>query len=217
MAGLRLLGLVQPGIILAGAIVLGIALAPKVGLSAPYLEAIAEGHFETSGISTRLLIGIAGGILAGLFITFFTLLFQPLMSPQEVERISHFSKLLSVPTRLLYGGITEEILMRWGFMTVLVYLGWRFLRKRRTPPTTAVFVAAILLSSFTFAAGHLPIAFALLPGAGMAIVLFVLIANSAFGVVAGFLYWRRGLESAIFAHIVCHLVLLTASVAGAYF
>jgi membrane protease YdiL (CAAX protease family) len=34
--------------------------------------------------------------------------------------------------------------------------------------------------------------------------------NSIFGIVAGFLYWRRGLEAAILAHMSAHLVLILA-------
>jgi membrane protease YdiL (CAAX protease family) len=31
-----------------------------------------------------------------------------------------------------------------------------------------------------------------------------------FGLVAGFLYWKKGLEAAIIAHITTHVVLVTA-------
>ena len=42
------------------------------------------------------------------------------------------------------------------------------------------------------------------------IVVYVITANSIFGTVAGFLYWRRGLEAAMIAHISAHVVLITA-------
>jgi membrane protease YdiL (CAAX protease family) len=75
-----------------------------------------------------------------------------------------------------------------------------------------------LVSSVVFGAGHLPVGYMLLPDSfSLALVLFIILANSAFGVVAGYLYWKRGLESAMLAHIVCHLVLAAASSAGTYF
>jgi hypothetical protein len=49
------------------------------------------------------------------------------------------------------------------------------------------------------------------------VILFVIVANSVFGIVAGYLYWKFGLESAIIAHILGHVVLALASYAGAYF
>ena len=45
----------------------------------------------------------------------------------------------------------------------------------------------------------------------------MIVANSIFGLIAGYLYWKRGLESAMFAHMVAHVLLLTASYYGAYF
>jgi hypothetical protein len=140
------------------------------------------------------------------------------LSPAHVnERISEFQALLPLPTRLLYGGITEELLLRWGFMTLLVWIGWRVFQKQQSKPTSAIFVVAILLSSLMFALGHLPLAVFLVGEMTAAIVFFVIVANSAFGVVAGYLYWKYGLESAIIAHMLIHVVLVLASRAGAYF
>jgi hypothetical protein len=46
---------------------------------------------------------------------------------------------------------------------------------------------------------------------------YVIIANSAFGFIAGFLYWRKGLESAIIAHMLTHVLLFAATLSGVYF
>jgi len=37
-------------------------------------------------------------------------------------------------------------------------------------------------------------------------VLFVIVANTAFGVLFGYLYWRYGLEAAMIAHGTAHVV-----------
>jgi len=50
-----------------------------------------------------------------------------------------------------------------------------------------------------------------------AILFFVIVGNSAFGVIAGYLYWKYGLESAIISHMLVHVALVLASYAGAYF
>ena len=107
--------------------------------------------------------------------------------------------------------------MRWGLMTLVVWIVWRVFQKRFTEPTRICFVAAILFSSFVFGLGHLPVAVLLLRETTAAIVLFVILGNSAFGIVAGYLYWKWGLESAIIAHMLGHVVLAVASYAGAYF
>ena len=38
------------------------------------------------------------------------------------------------------------------------------------------------------------------------VVAYVTLGNAMFGVIAGYLYWRRGLEAAIGAHIVAHVI-----------
>jgi hypothetical protein len=214
---IKVLSLIQPALILAVAVLLGVILAHRVGLAAPFAEALAARGDALSALRPQVLPGLVGGVLGGLGIVLITSFFKPLFSPEMVDRISRFGLLMPVPTRLLYGGITEELLLRWGFMSLLVWVVWRLFQNRRSNPTAAVFVAAILISSFVFGVAHLPVAFLLLPEATIVVVLFVIIANSAFGLIAGALYWRRGLESAIVAHMITHLVLLAATYAGAYF
>ena len=215
---LKLLSMVQPSLILAVAVVIGIALAPRVGLRAPAAEAFAGGRDAITPLKAQLGWGVIGGLIGGVCIVLISLLTKPLLSPQTVDRISQFTRVMPLPTRLLYGGITEELLLRWGFMTLLVWAGWRLFEKQRTRPSSACFVAAIVLSSLVFGAGHLPVAYMLLSDSfGPALVLFVILANSAFGIVAGYLYWKRGLEAAMIAHMLCHVVLVSASAAGAYF
>jgi membrane protease YdiL (CAAX protease family) len=101
-------------------------------------------------------------------------------------------------------------------MTLLVWVGWRLFQKGQSKPASSSFVFAILISAFVFGVGHLPVAI-MLGETGAAVVLFVIVANSAFGIVAGYLYWKYGLESAMIAHVLGHVILAAASYAGAYF
>jgi hypothetical protein len=59
--------------------------------------------------------------------------------------------------------------------------------------------------------GHLPIASALGVGLTAPIVAYIIMANSLFGLIAGYLYWKKGLEAAIIAHMFAHVVIATAS------
>jgi hypothetical protein len=214
---LKLLSVIQPTLVLAVAVLVGVNLALKVGLSVPVAESIALGHGWPSALKPQVVPGLLGGAIGSVLIVLLTLLFKPLLLPETVDRISAFVQLVPLPTRLLYGGITEELLLRWGFMSLLVWLSWRLIQRKSAAPTQASFIAAILLSSLVFGLGHLPIAFLLSPDAGVALVLFVVIANSAFGLIAGYLYWRKGLESAIIAHMSTHLAIAGASYIGLYF
>ena len=215
---LKILSLVQPTLFLTVAVLIGIALAPRVGLSAPAAEALAAGDSPFTALKPQLIPGVVGGIVGGVCVVLISLISRPFLLPATIDRISRFTALLPLPTRLLYGGITEELLLRWGFMTLIVWAAWRVQQKGQNVPGKPYFVGGILFSSLVFGAGHLPVGYLLLPDAfSLALVLFIIFANSVFGIVAGYLYWTRGLESAMIAHIVCHLVLALASSAGAYF
>ena len=214
---LKLLSLVQPTILLAVAILVGVALAFKVGLSSPVAEAAAGGGNLASAFKPQIIPGFVGGLAGGVAIILIAMVSKPFLSPEVVQRIGEFGKFLPLPTRLLYGGITEELLLRWGFMTLLVWAAWRLFQKGQDRPKPAFFVGAILISSVVFAIAHLPVAFMLFPKMTLALTIFVIVGNSAFGLIAGYLYWKKGLESAMLAHALTHIVMFTASYFGAYF
>ena len=214
---IKVLSLIQPAVILGVAVLIGIALAPSVGLRSPAAEAAANGEDVMPALSPQILPGIIGGIIGGAAIVLTATVWTPMLPPDVVDVVSQFQRLSPLPLRLLYGGITEEILIRWGLMTLLVWAGFRFFQKGRSGPGAAVFAAAILISSLIFGIGHLPLAFMLVPEPTAPLILFAIIANSLFGFVAGFLYWKRGLESAIVAHMTAHLVMYGANFFGAYF
>ena len=214
---IKLLTILQPTVLLILAVLIGIALAPRVGLSAPLSQAIAAGTPAIPALRPQLVPGVLGGLLGSLTILLTMAVFKPLLTIQTIEIIGRFQRVLPIPTRLLYGGLTEELLMRWGLMTLFVWYAWRLFQRRATKPTAISFVTAILVSSLVFGLGHLPVALFLLQDATVQLILFVIVANSAFGIVAGYLYWRYGLESAMIAHVLCHIGLAVASYAGAYF
>lgn len=208
---LKLLSLIQPTVLVSIAVLVGIVLAPKVGLSSPAAEAAAgSGQAIGRALQPQIIPGLIGGLAGGGGIVLNWFLLKPLLPPQFVARSAELNGLLPLPTRLLYGGITEELLLRWGFMTLLVWAAWRLFQKGRGKPHAVYFVAAIVVSAIIFALGHLPVAFLLVPDASAALILFVISGNSIFGAIAGYLYWKKGLESAMIAHMMAHVVMLTA-------
>ena len=214
---LKVISLIQPTVILSLAVLIGVGLSSKVGLSAPLAECIASRESWFASFKPQIVPAIIGGIGGGVAIVLTAVVSKPFLAPEDVKLIGEFGKLLPLPTRFLYGGITEELLLRWGLMTLLVWAMLRLFQKGQGSPKAAYFVMAILISSIIFGLGHLPIAFMLFREPTFPLMLFVVVANSTFGVIAGFLYWKKGLESAMIAHILTHLVLFTASYLGTYF
>jgi membrane protease YdiL (CAAX protease family) len=95
-------------------------------------------------------------------------------------------------------------------MTTFVWILWKVIGGREKEPRSIWFVIAILASALLFGIGHLPVAYLLSGELTVPLIFYVITANSIFGIAAGFLYWKRGLESAILAHMFAHVVLLAA-------
>lgn len=195
-----LAGLAQSALLVALAVWAGVALAPRVGLHAHAFEAAVASRPIAPALKPQLLPGITAGLLGGMLL-FAMYHYAPAAIVAVQEQFS--PPLLA---RVLYGGITEELLLRWGMMTALVWLAWRFLQGRQGAPRVTYVWLAIAVSALLFGVGHLPAASALVGALDMNVVAWVIGANTAFGFVFGYLFWRFGLESAMIAHALAHVV-----------
>jgi hypothetical protein len=206
----KLLSLIQPAVLITVAVLVGNFLAPQVGLRAPVAEALAKREDWFARLKPQILPGVVAGVVCGVLAVACWVVAKPHLAPQFVARAQDFNRMLPDATRFLYGGFTEEVLLRWGLMTFLVWVPWRLAKRPAGRPAAGWVVAAVVGSALAFGAGHLPIAALLSGGLTLPLVLYVVTANALFGLFAGSLYWRRGLESAIVAHMAIHVVLLIA-------
>lgn len=197
---LTLAGLAQSALLLALAVWVGVTLTPSVGLGAPALEAVAAGRPVGPALRSQVVPGVLGGVLGGCLL-FAAFRYAPAALADLQDRFA-----IPIVARVSYGGITEELLLRWGLMTALAWLAWRFLQRGRGPVRAGFVWLAIASSALLFAAGHLPAASYLLGTMDVAVVAFVIGVNTAFGLLFGYLFWRYGLESAMIAHALAHAV-----------
>jgi hypothetical protein len=198
-------GFAQSAFIVALAVWGGVALASPVGLHAPAFEAAALRRPIMAALKPQVLPGLVAGVPGGLMLfAFLRLLPAPIAALQD-----QFTPPLYA--RILYGGITEEVLLRWGLMTVFTWLTWRFVQRQSGAVKVQVVWLAIGASALLFGAGHLPAAHFLIGSLNRQVVFSVVGLNAAFGLLFGWLYWRRGLESAMVAHAMTHLVSYVAT------
>lgn len=198
---IQVLILINPAIMLAIAVSIGALLHTKVNLEVPLISSLLrrERLPEVGGIMRD---GILGGILAGVLILGIAALFQPYL-PAEFSALNEKIQ-MSLAARLLYGGITEELLLRFGFMTLVVW-GISKLVRRLTP---AVYLSGIVISALVFGLGHFPVAFQAVESPSFGLLSYILLGNTVGGLVFGWLYWKKGLEAAMLAHMMAHVVML---------
>ena len=113
---LKIATVAQPAILVTVATLVGVLLAEKVRLHAPAAEGFARREGFYSNLKPQIVSGVIAGILCGIALIGLWLSFKPFLTPEFVSRAAEFNKFVPVAVRFLYGGFTEELLLRWGMI-----------------------------------------------------------------------------------------------------
>ena len=154
---------VQSMVLLAAATALGLWLGPKVGLGAPMLYGLLSADREArSRLRALLLPSAVLGLLTGVAIALLDLfVFGPRLAAAGSGTGALHPPAWQGLLASFYGAIPEELLMRLGLMTLLVWIGVRL--TRMPVPRPAVVWTAIVIAALLFGVGHLPTTAAMLP------------------------------------------------------
>lgn len=200
-----LITIFQSVLMFAFFIFIGLRLSNKIGLGLPIIERLVDKKNIDFDLKPTIKKSIIFGILVGIIIILLDFAFFQF----GLERIF---KQISVPVwqgflASFYGGISEEIVMRLFFMTFIIWLISKIKRtgskiiENNLEVWTSIFIASIL-----FGIGHLPVTSELMDLTPL-VVFRSLLLNGVGGVVFGWLYWKKGLESAMIAHFSADIVL----------
>lgn len=205
VAVLAALSMLQPLILLAISVAVGTWLAPRVGLTSLVADKATKGEPFWSRLRPQMPAAIVFGIAAAVILPLLDIFFQPWL-PASLAGEAPPRDLSFTISAMLYGGITEELLLRWGMMSLLAWLGWRLFQRGRKIPGAAVMVTAIVISALLFGIGHLGAVAVLAPLTPMLIIRTILL-NAVGGILFGWLFWKHSLEAAMVAHAAAHVVM----------
>lgn len=203
---------VQNAIFLAVMIFLGMVLAKRIGLGTPILDSYTQGESAADKFRTILPISIILGMVAGLLIIGLDVfVFQKALINEigdKAAALAGSAKPAAWKGLLasFYGGIAEEIQLRLLVMSLIAWLGSFISKTAEGKPTGAIFWIANILAAVLFGLGHLPATANILPITPLVVMRAILL-NGVGGVIFGWLYWKRGLESAMVAHFSADIVL----------
>jgi membrane protease YdiL (CAAX protease family) len=198
------LALLNSLILLAVAVAVGTLLAHRVGLRSLVAGRVRQGTAIWPQLRPHIPLAIAAGLILSVVIFGLDALINP-FAGTELSSVATASADLAanLVVGLFYGGIVEELLLRWGLMSLLVWVGWRVVQRGQGLPRPALVWTAIVLAALLFGAGHLP-ALAAIVDLTPLIVLRTILLNALGGVLFGWLFWRRSLETAMVAHATTH-------------
>lgn len=197
LAGLQTL------ILAAIASAIGTTLADQVGLSAPVLLAASAGDPIWTAMRDHFLPALILGLVGALiFLVAYYGFFKSKLDKDTVQATENLRGSLGFWGRIFYGAVVEEILVRWGLMTLFLWI----LSLIVDPLTPLVYWIAILLAGLLFALGHIPGSIA---AGAMKTPMFyaaTLILNGWASIIFGWLFWQHGLVAAMLAHALLHLL-----------
>lgn len=207
------LQIAQSAVLFGVLIALGLFFANRIGLGLPILEARLRGESVADKIRAILPVSIIVGVVASLLIIGLELAF---FQPALVHEIGDSADALNLQTgqpaawkgflASFYGGIVEEVLLRLFVMSLFAWIGSFISKTTEGKPSSAVFWTANILAAVLFGLGHLPATATLLPLTPLVITRAIVL-NGLAGIGFGWLYWKRGLESAMVAHFSADIVL----------
>jgi hypothetical protein len=203
---LKLVLLIQPVFLTMLAIFVGIKLGPRLGLEAPAIRAITSRHqvklILKSQFAPALIVGLASSIIL-LGYGYFTESFFTQSSDEMFAKVLALSPPLI--TKILYGGIGEELIMRWGLMTLVIWAICK-VKKHEGLPSFKIVWVGIGVAALLFALGHLPVLFGISDQPPLWMIVSVVLGNALPGLGFGWLFYKFGIEAAMMAHALTHII-----------
>lgn len=207
---LILIGVVENFLLLALVVWVGVVLGRKLGLGAPLLESWLYHEKATLKARDSLKSGVAFGIVVGVILLVVLLL----MSPHFPGLPFTTTAKVAVWKRFLicfYGGVDEEILAHLFLLSLVAWLMTKIFWKEETRLSPAAFWSANVIVAILFGLGHLPNA-SMVMSITPTVIILALTLNGIAAIPFGYLYRKRGLESAIVAHFCADFVIYVLGV-----
>jgi hypothetical protein len=201
--------LIQPMILVIAGAFLGGWAAPKLGLTAPVLEALIARRDPLPALARTIGPALLGAALVAAVLLLYGFWSEAVLPTDDTGQVTALQQ-FKVPliTSMLYGGLSEEVLSRWGLMAALALGAVRLGLRQDRAIWTGNALAALI-----FAAGHIPLLIMVMPSPPVWMIGAVLIGNIIPGLIFGWLFWRRGLEAAMLAHAGGHFMATVINIA----
>ncbi|CAM2856819.1 CPBP family intramembrane glutamic endopeptidase [Paenibacillus sediminis] len=179
----------------------GLKTGKYIGLDSPILRAFVSRTAIPKISMNSFLKSIGWGLAATAIVLVLELgIFKPLLSNENLPsiKVKWWEGMLTA----FQGGIFEEVLLRLFLATLIIWVLSKWFGRR-----AVVYWIGIIAAALLFGVGHLPAAKLMFGSLTDIMIIRVIVLNSIAGIIYGWLYWKKGLEHAIVAHMVGDIVL----------
>lgn len=181
----------------------GAVLSKKTGLNAPILDSLLVGnpvgHLLIQHLFPIFAISVATTVI---FLLLYYAVLAKFLSHETLATMKRLRKSIGLDGCVLYGGIVEEVLVRWGLMNLIVFFALMF----GGHITTYLIYLCIIISGLFFAIGHLPTYFAAGCEKTRFFAFSVISLNLIVSLAFGYLFWQYGLIAAMIGHASFHVI-----------
>ncbi|GIO25191.1 CPBP family intramembrane glutamic endopeptidase [Oceanobacillus sp. J11TS1] len=153
--------------------------------------------YSNNAIITGFLVGIVCSIIH--FMMYYGYL-KPKISPNDYDEIETHYRQTGILTRVFYGGFLEEVIFRWGLLSLFVWILQLVGLDNHFSLYTSVFVTSLL-----FAIVHIPSIKLVATKPKKEIYVYTIVGNIWVGLCASYAFIESGLIAAIIVHILFHL------------
>ena len=182
--------------------VVGFLLQDTTKFQMPFIQSVSSSEIDFTilgdQISSTFLLTLLATIL---FLALYYFYYRRRFSEEEIAIIEGVRDQIGLAGRIFNGGIFEEILFRWGILSIVFWLT-SFL----VPIADVSFWIANTITVVIFGLAHLPA----IKGMGLnitpKIIESAIVLNAVVGLVFGWALYNFGLEAAFFSHTFLHLI-----------
>lgn len=186
--------------------VAGTLLSTRTGLSDPILVPLLQGKAVLNIFLASLFPTFAYALAC--FIVFCFLYYGIVCSILDEQSVIVMKKLrtaLKSDGCILYGGIVEEIIARWGLMNLIVFFTMLFSKQLNS----TLIVSSIIVSGLLFVTGQIPVYLAAGCTPHRRLIYSITLLSLCQSLFFGIVFWQYGLVAAIIAHSLFHIFWFT--------
>lgn len=183
--------------------VCGVLLSSRTGLQDPLLHSLMQGQFALNSFLAIFLPVLGYSLLVFfLFCILYYGVVHAILDTHSLEVLRQLRLALKLDGCLLYGGISEEVIARWGLMNLVTFFSLLFAQQ---VSHHAVVTASLFISSLMFAVGQIPAYIAAGCVASRRFAYSFVLLSLCQSLVFGLVFWQYGLIASIMAHVLFHL------------